>query len=111
MDARSQARDEIMIIHPADRFVVKWAVDHGFSYEYLREYGLPEPCLRVQLGVSSAFFKAGELVHWRADVQGCYLDQLMFELTSLFGLCGQFHTYSFQEVFLSSAEPAQLPPS
>src|SRR5687768_4947240 len=100
-----------MIIHPCDRDVVKWAVDHGFSYNYLREYGLPEPCLRVQLGVSCAFFNAGQLVHLRASVQGCYLDQLMFELTSLFGICAQARSYALQDVYLSPSERAELPPS
>jgi hypothetical protein len=98
----------IMIIHPADRPVVKWAVDNGFIYGYRREHGLPDPSLLVQLGVSNAFFKEGRLVHLRADVDGSNLDQLMFELTSLFGICAAARGYLMQEVFLSVQERACL---
>jgi len=102
-----------MIINSADRAIVKWAVDHGYEYEYLREYGLPEPSLRVKLGLSSAFFEAGHLIHWRADVSGGYLDQLMCELTCLFGLCARTKAYPKQNVFISPGEltALQRPPS
>jgi hypothetical protein len=85
-----------MIIHQADRPIVKWAVDSGFPYRYVREYGLPEPALHICLGMSSAFFKAGRLVHWRADVPACHLDQLMSELTALFGACARARAYPEQ---------------
>jgi hypothetical protein len=91
-----------MIIHHADRLLVKWAIDSGYPYEYIREYGLPEPVLRVRLGLSTAFFEAGTLVHWRADVDATHMDQLMYELTSLFGLCAQAKAYPAQKVFLAS---------
>ena len=87
-----------MIVHPADREIVKWAVEQGYSYEYLREYGLPEPSLRIRLGMSCAFFRAGRLIHWRADVNSRYLDQLMFELTFLFGFCAQAGAYPRQAI-------------
>ena len=99
-----------MIIHHADRQIIKWAIDHGFSYEYVREYGLPDPTLRIPLGVSTAFFKAGELVHWRANADARHLDQLMFELTSLFGLCAEVGAYPRQAVYLSPGELASLRP-
>ena len=97
-----------MIVHPADRSIVTWAVERGFPHEYVREYGLPEPSLRVRLGLSSAFFKAGRLVHWRADVQGQYIDQLMYELTNLFGFCGPNRAYPQQNIFLEPGELAAL---
>ncbi len=97
-----------MIVHPADRPIVQWAVEQGYECEYLREYGLPEPSLRVQLGVSSAFFEAGRLVHWRADADGRYLDQLMSELASLFGLCARTDAYPQQKVVLAPGELAEL---
>lgn len=108
-----EKNEQAMIIHPADRDVVKWAVDQGFVYEYTREYGLPEPSLRIRLGLSSAFFLAGQLIHWRADVDAGYLDQLMAELTWLFGWCAIAKAYPQQEVFISPAERAALrfPPS
>lgn len=85
-----------MIIHHADRAIVKWAIDHGFPHHYVREYGLPEPALRVCLGMSNAFFYAGKLLHWRADAPGRGMDQLMCELTSLFGVCTQANAYPSQ---------------
>jgi len=97
-----------MIIHHADRPVVKWAIDHGYPYEYLREYGLPEPSLRVQLGLSSAFFEAGRLVHWRAEADARYLDQLMAELVSLYSLCARTRAYPPQMIFISPEERAAL---
>ena len=56
-----------MIVHPADGPIVIWAAAAGFEYRYVREYGLPEPSLCVQLGLTTAYFHAGRLVHWRAD--------------------------------------------
>lgn len=97
-----------MIIHHRDKDVVKWAIDQGHTYEYAREYGLPEPCLRVHLGVSVAFFHAGRLVRWRADAEGGQMDQLMCELTSLFGLCAAVRAYPRQEAFVSPVEMAVL---
>lgn len=97
-----------MIIHHADRPVVKWAVDSGYPYEYVREYGLPQPVLRVRLGLSTAFFEAGTLVHWRVDADARYMDQLMFELTSLFSWCAQFNGYPEQKVYLSTNELTAL---
>jgi|GEM_PF-1555362 len=100
--------EEVMIIPKADRSVVKWAIDQGYPHDYVREYGLPEPALRVRLGLSIAFFEAGRLVHWRADASSQHLDQLMFELMSLFGWCAQANAYPDQEAFLTPAELAAL---
>ena len=97
-----------MIIHQADREVVKWAIDQGYPYEYVREYGLPEPTLCVRLGLSRAFFRAGRLVHWRADANAIHLDQLMYELSRLFGWCTLFRAFPKQQVFLSPVELAAL---
>ena len=97
-----------MIVHPADRPVVEWAAEAGFEYRYVREYGLPEPSLCVQLGMTTAYFHAGRLIHWRADAAAQYLDQLMFELTSLFGFCRQAGAYPEQRVFLAPGELGAL---
>ncbi len=97
-----------MIVHPADRSVVKWAVDHARPYEYVREYGLPDHSLRVELGVSRAYFKCGQLIHWRASVNGEHFDQLMFELASLVRLCTSLNGYPPQQVFLSLPERTSL---
>lgn len=97
-----------MIVQQADRPIVKWAVDNGLVYSYQREYGMPEPALCVRLGLSRAYFAHGQLVHWRADAPGQFLDQLMFELTCLFTLCRQIDAYPPQEVFLSEQEMACL---
>ena len=97
-----------MIIHQADRQIVKWAIDSGYIYEYTREYGLPEYSLRVRLGLSSTYFKAGRLIHWRADVDAHYLDQLMCELMLLFGLCAQADIYPSQHIFFSLPELSHL---
>lgn len=97
-----------MIIHHADRAVVKWAVDQGLPYEYRREYGLPEPCLCVQMGLSCAFFKAGRLVQWRANAEARCMDQLMFELSSLYALCAQIGAYPNQNAVITPEERAAL---
>ncbi len=94
-----------MIVHPADRQIVTWAVEEGFAYGYVREYGLPEPCLRVRLGMTTAYFHAGRLSHWRADAAADYLDQFMFELTRLFAFCRQAGAYPKQRIVL---QPGQL---
>ena len=93
-----------MVVHPADRSIVTWAVEQGYPHEYVREYGLPDPSLRIRLGMSSAFFSAGRLIHWRADVNGQYLDQLMYELSCLFGFCARIQAYPKQHVFLDPSE-------
>jgi hypothetical protein len=97
-----------MIIHPTDRHIVKWAVDRGFPHEYRREYNLPDRCLAVHLGLSTAYFHEGKLAHFRADTQACYMDQLMYELTLLFGFCAQNRAYPDQQVFLTAAELSAL---
>jgi hypothetical protein len=107
-DGLLHERDGAMIVHPADRSIVKWAVEDGFVHGYVREYGLPEPALRVQLGMTTAFFHAGRLVHWRAEAAAQHLDQLMFELTRLFGFCHQAGAYPEQRVFLQPGELAAL---
>lgn len=93
-----------MIVHPADRRIVQWAIERGYLFSYVREHGLPEPCLRVCLGQSSAFFKAGRLVHWLAQVDARRLDLLMFELTSLFGFCSSVRALPPQQAVLSRDE-------
>lgn len=95
-----------MIIHASDRPIVKWAVDNGYPYEYVREYGLPQPALQVRLGMSTAYFEAGTLIHWRADVEARNMDQLMYELSCLFGLCAQANAYPDQKLFFGVAECA-----
>jgi len=97
-----------MIIHHADRAVVKWAIDRGYPYEYIREYGLPEPVLRIQLGMSTALFHKGRLLRWRADAEAEYMDQLMYELASLFGWCSISKAYPAQQVVVSVMELAAL---
>lgn len=97
-----------MVIHPADRHVVKWAIDHARPYEYVREYGLPDNSLRVELGVSRAYFKSGQLVHWRASVNGEHFDQLMFELATLVRLCTALQGYPPQQIHLSLPEQSLL---
>ncbi len=75
------------MVHPADKRAVKWALDNGYPFNYVREHGLPDPSLQVCLGLSNAFFSRGHLVEWRARAEGTHLDDLMRELTCLFGFC------------------------
>lgn len=76
-----------VIVHPADKSAVKWAIEHGYLFGYVREHGLPDPSLQIRLGFSIAFFNAGRLVQWRALADGRDLDELMKELASLLGFC------------------------
>lgn len=99
-----------MMIRQTDRTIVKWAMDQGFAYEYAREYGLPDPSLRVRMGLSTAYFAAGRLVHWQAHVDAHDLDQLMFELTSLFLGCQQSGAFPMQRAVVSGAERLSLNP-
>jgi hypothetical protein len=97
-----------MIVHPTDKPAVQWAVEHGYVFSYVREYGLPEPSLRVALGMSTAFFNAGQLVCWRASAGGNDLDQLMRELASLFGFCTLNRGYLPQQAFATPSLDTQV---
>jgi hypothetical protein len=76
-----------MIVNPTDKPAVQWAIEQGYLFSYVREYGLPEPSLQVGMGLSTAFFNRGRLVCWRANADGANLDDLLRELGSLLGFC------------------------
>ncbi len=82
-----------MLIDEKDRLIVRWAIDKAHTFDYCRQNGLPDPCLRVRVGFSTAYFHKGKLVHWSANVDGDYLDQLLCEMTSLFAMCARCRAY------------------
>ena len=76
-----------MIVEPADRDIVKWAVDHAVPCYYTREQGLPTPCLKIHCGHVTAFFCRGRLTRLWAHADHAFLDDMFAELTQLFALC------------------------
>lgn len=103
-----RTRVRTMLVDEKDRPIVRWAIEKAFPFEYRREACLPDPCLRVRLGLSMAYFHKGKLVHWCADCDGDYLDQLMYEMTSLFSLCAKERAYVHPSVYLSPPEMVSL---
>jgi hypothetical protein len=78
-----------MLVHPADRVIVKWAMDHSAPHYYTSEADLPSPCLKVQCGYVTAYFHEGELVRLWAHADGECLDDMFVQMTQLFGLCAE----------------------
>ena len=76
-----------MIVEPADRDIVKWAVDHSVPCYYASESGLPAPCLKLQCGHVTAFFCRGQLTRLWAQADYEFVDQMFAELTEMFRLC------------------------
>ncbi len=85
-----------MHVDPADKAIIKWAVERGRVFSYDRNHGLVGTHLRLHLGLLTAFFKQGKLVHLSAASDGRHLDQLMQEFAELFGLCTQTKGYLTQ---------------
>jgi hypothetical protein len=86
-----------MHIHPADRDIVKWAIDKGLMFSYERNNGLQGMHLKLHIGMLTAFFRNGKLAHLAGAADGRHLDQFMWELTELFGLCAENGGYLDQD--------------
>jgi len=86
-----------MHIDPADKRIVRWAVDRGLIFTYERNNGLSGTHLKLHIGLLTAFFRRGKLTHLSAAADGRHIDQLMRELTELFGLCAQARGYLDQQ--------------
>jgi len=86
-----------MHVDPADKRIVRWAVDRGLIFTYERNNGLSGTHLKLHLGLLTAFFRGGKLTHLTAAADGRHIDQLMCELTELFGLCAQTRGYLNQQ--------------
>lgn len=97
-----------MLIDERDRGVIRWATEKAYTFDYCRPNGLPDPCLQVRLGLSRAFFHRGKLVHWSADSSGDHLDQLMFEMASLFAMCAQNRAYTNSYAAITPADEVVL---
>jgi hypothetical protein len=90
-----------MLIDEHDRPFVRWAMEKAYTFDYCRPSDLPEPCLRVRLGLSTACFHRGKLVYWSAESPGEQLDQLLYEMMCLFSVCSREHAYLNRHVFIS----------
>lgn len=93
-----------MLITDNDHPLIRWAVQKAYIFDYGRPNGLPDPCLRIQLGLSTAYFHNGKLVRWFGESSGDQLDQLMYELSSLFAMCTGLRAYMSQRVAISPPE-------
>ncbi len=82
-----------MFVDEHDQPVVRWAMEKAYSFEYCRPHDLPDPCLRVRMGLTHAYFHKGKLVHWWGESDGGRLDELMFEMASLFAMCTRERAY------------------
>ena len=91
-----------MSIPQPDRPFVHWAIERGLSYYYTEEYGLPHRCLKLHSGVMTAYIHCGKLVKVIACTEGHLLDQMMYELAQLFGLCAQHDAYVEQTPCLAA---------
>ncbi len=94
-----------MHVDPSDKPIVKWAIDRGLVFSYERNHGLPGTHLRLHMGLLTAFFKHGKLAHLVGAADGRHLDQFMWELTELFGICAQNGGYLNQDTVPSHDRP------
>ncbi|MBN1346800.1 MAG: hypothetical protein JXQ73_29180 [Phycisphaerae bacterium] len=92
-----------MHIDPADNQIVKWAIDRGLVFSYERNSGLGGTHLKLHIGLLTAHFRRGKLAHLSAAASGHRIDELMRELTELFGLCAQSNSYLDQVGLQASA--------
>jgi hypothetical protein len=90
-----------MLIDEHDRSIVRWAMERAYPFEYCRQNGLPEPCLRVYLGLSRAYFHKGKLIHLSAESPGNCLDQFVQEMALLFAMCTQQRAYVDRRAWIS----------
>lgn len=97
-----------MRIDERDRRIVQWAMERAYCFDYTRPNGLPDPCLRVRLGFCTAYFHGGKLVHLATDSPGAYLDQLLYEMASLFAACAATNAYVDPKVYISPPEKLSL---
>ncbi len=77
-----------MIVHPADRNIVKWAIDHSSPCYYTREPDLPNPCLKVQCGHVTAYFCRGRLARLWAHADGDQFDDMFADMTQILRFFG-----------------------
>lgn len=88
--APQYGREEVaVIVDPADRPIVKWALDRAAAFYYARERDLPQPCLKVQCGCVTAYFWRGRLTRLQAHADSGLFDEMFCELAQLFELCGR----------------------
>jgi hypothetical protein len=78
-----------MIVHPADREIVNWALDRAAPWYYTHEHELPQPCLKVHCGHVTAYFCRGALVRVWAHADEPLLDDMFAQLSELLTLCSQ----------------------
>ncbi len=76
-----------------DRPFLSWAREKGYPYYYTNESGLPDGCLKLHLGVLTAYVHNGKLVRLAANGEGRLIDQMMYEFSQLFALCGKHNAY------------------
>ncbi len=87
-----------MIVEPADREIVKWAVDRLVPWYYTRERGLDRPCLSVHFGHVTAYFCRGRLKRIRTHSDADGFDDMFSEFLVLFELCGQSRTVRVEDI-------------
>ncbi len=82
-----------MHIHPGDKAIIQWALDRGLVFRHARDQGLGGDHLRVYIGLVTACFRRGKLLHLSAAADGHRIDALMRDFTALFGLCAMTDGY------------------
>ncbi len=82
-----------MGVHEQDRPFIQWADSQGLPYHYTDEHGLPGRCLKLYLGVTTAYIHHGKLHRLLAHSTGDLLDEMMCELSQLFALCATHRAY------------------
>ncbi|MCK4660904.1 MAG: hypothetical protein KAV82_15395 [Phycisphaerae bacterium] len=92
-----------------DTEVIRWALQNGLRYYYAVEPSLPDPCLKVHLGHTTAYFSAGKLVRLWVHADGQFLDDVFSQLTQLFEMCTQIGGYLDQQATVSLPHQQSLP--
>ncbi len=94
-----------MIVEPADREIIKWAVDRLVPWYYTREKGLERPCLCVHFGRVTAYFCRGRLMRIRTYSDSDGFDDMFSEFLVLFELCGQSRKICVEDIVAGEAGP------
>ena len=87
-----------------DQPFIHWAIQRGFSYYYTNEHGLPERCLKLHIGVMTAYIYQGKLVRIVVDSEGHLLDEMMLEFAQLFAECARHDAYLDQALCTTDRE-------
>ena len=77
-----------MRVEPTDRHIASWARGMSAPCYYVSEPNMTAPCLKVQCGHLTAYFRRGRLIRLWAYADCSELEDMFKQLTQLFRHCG-----------------------